>query len=158
MEEATVPPAETELTLPPSTQEEIPLPTRNKPKEETITTTASTLVLAPTTETPIAPATVVIRQEVTEEQKQDVLMIEATTPITKIEVKEKGTPMDLIPIEETPKEKEEIAAKRAKLMPVLQKFVVAKVSLFSDKEKEKLIELLQIEVNQAKELEKLVAI
>ena len=152
MEEATVTRTEATTTQPPPIQEDTPVPTAEEEKETPLTTTTNAEPM-PTIVKPIKPTTKDKPQEATEEIKRDEPITEVTTPTTKKEDKEKGTPTDLIPIEETPKEREDAAAKRARLQPVLRRSAVTKIGLFTNKEKEKILEPIQKDMDKAKEKE-----
>ena len=60
--------------------------------------------------------------------------------------------MDPIPIKETEEEKAAAAAEQAKLMPVLRRLAVAKVSLFTEKEKDKLLMPLKRKLQEVEKL------
>ena len=83
---------------------------------------------------------------------------EATTPIITKAILEKGTPTDPIPIDKTPEEREAAAAERARLQPVLRRSAATRIGIFTNKEKQKMLEPISTEVKTAKELQELAAI
>ena len=69
--------------------------------------------------------------------KIDVPTKEAITPITKKVVSEKGTPIDPIPIEETPEEREAAATEKARLHPVLRRSAATRLAFSQARKKRK---------------------
>ena len=94
-----------------------------------------------------------------QEEEETPAAAEKTPPtLTKKMLKEKGTPVNPIPIKEREEERAAAAAEQPRLIPVLRRSVVAKVSLFTDNEKSGLLTGIKRSLQEAEQLKDLAKI